>query len=247
MICSIDQNKLYFIIGVGRSGTSLFQSIMNTFDGFCNQNESRINPGRISCYTYVLKNNDFSFLENYIKKNWTNEFFVEKTPNSILCLPQLYARFPNSKYLFLERNPLEIILSQMNFHPPGKKDEMLRKLWLFQGNISYEDLELNYEQFKAKQLLKWVNSQAENKSRFKNQITVRYENLVKNLTKTISEIQNEFDICADSDLAKQILLQPSASSQNNKYDIKKLTDSKAIDWVKQACNLWDYEYKSAIN
>ena len=190
---------------------------MNTFYGFCNENEARISPGGISCYGYVIKANDFSFLENYIKTNWTKDFFVEKTPNSILCLPQLHNKYPNAKYLFLERNPSKIILSQMNFHPPGKKDEKSRKRWLFQGNITNDDLKLNYEQFKAKQLLQWVKAQVENKPKFKNQITIQYEDLVRNIEENISEIQNKFNINPDIDLTKKVLSKPSKSSRNNIY------------------------------
>ena len=94
----IEQSKLFFIIGIGRSGTTILQEVMNTFKGFCNLYESRVGPDRISCYSYILKNNDFSYLEKYIKNNWTDEYFVEKTPNSILCLPQLFKRYPKANY-----------------------------------------------------------------------------------------------------------------------------------------------------
>lgn len=240
---TLNQEKLFFIIGSGRSGTSLFQSIMNSFDGFCNDKEARIGRERISCYGYVIKNGDFNYLEEYIRTNWTDEFFVEKTPNSILCLPQLHERYPNANYLFLERNPSRIILSMMNLHPPGRKDEEFRKQQLFVGNITNDDLKLNYEQLKADMLLKRVKLQIENKPKFNHQMTVRYENFVTHLEDNIRAIQEKFKISANIDLAKKIIMQPSRGSRKNRYDIKKLTDKFAIEWIKQACVLWNYDYE----
>jgi len=242
----LNQEKLFFIIGIGRSGTTLLQSIMNTFDGFCNNDEARITPSGISCYAYVIKENDFSFLENFIKTNWTKEFFVEKTPNSILCLPQLHKIYPDANYLFLERHPLKILLSQMNLYPPGERDEKLRKLWLIQGNVTNDDLKLNYEQFKAKHLLKCVQAQVKNKPRFTNQITIRHENFVRHLEDNIVSIKTAFKISPNIDMAKKVLSTPSQSSKNNRYDINELKDEKTIELTKQACALWNYEYRKPL-
>lgn len=76
----INQRKLFFIIGIGRSCTTLLQEIMNTFNGFCNLKESVIGefPQGISLWSYVRKSNDFSPLESFIQNNWTKEFFEIK-------------------------------------------------------------------------------------------------------------------------------------------------------------------------
>jgi hypothetical protein len=239
---NIDQSKLFIIIGIGRSGTSLLQAVMNTFEGFCNNKESRFGPERLSCYSYVIKFNDFSYLENFIKKNWTDKYFVEKTPNSILCLPQLYDRFPHANYLFLERNPLKIILSQMNFFPPGERYEKEKEIWLKQGNISKEDLKLNFEQLMAKQILKRVKIQIENKSKFHNSISLKYENLVKDLEYHLELMKKTFNISPNIDMAKQVFLVPSNSSKNNIYNFISLTDNDAISMIKESCKLWGYDY-----
>jgi len=92
-----NQEKLFFIIAPDRSGTTLIQEIMNTFSNFCNYSESRIaGPDSPSCWEFVLKHNDFSYLENFIKDNWTSEFFVEKSPPSIHCIPQISNQYLNS-------------------------------------------------------------------------------------------------------------------------------------------------------
>jgi len=111
-----EQRKLFFIMGLGRSGTTLLQEIMNTFSSFCNLRESVIGvfPNGLSCWSHVRKKGDFSYLEKFIKDNWTDEFFVEKAPGSILCLPQLLEKYSLANYIFLERHPLKIILSALN-------------------------------------------------------------------------------------------------------------------------------------
>ena len=240
---NLDERRLFFVIGLGRSGTTLFQTLMNTFVGFCNRHEARNRSGGISCYSFVIKNNDFSYLENFIQTHWTKKYFVEKTPNSVLCLPQLFQKYPNANYLFLERHPLKILLSQMNYSPPGKKDEELRKLWLIQGNITKDDLKLNYEQFKAKQLLKWIKIQFSNKDKFKNKLTIKYEDLLVNLESNISNIGKTFQISPNFDQAKKALTIKSYSSRNNKYAITELKDDKAIEMTKESCQLWGYNYK----
>ena len=97
----IDQRKLFFIIAPDRSGTSMLQELMNTFSNFCNKLESRISgDDSPSCWEYVNKNNDFSYLEGFIQKNWTSEFFVEKSPPSINCLPQISKRYPMANFYF---------------------------------------------------------------------------------------------------------------------------------------------------
>jgi len=238
---SIDQSKLFFIIGHGRSGTTLLQSIMNTFNGFCNNNESRIEDGT-SCMRFVRRNNDFSYLEDYINKNWTKEFFVEKTPNSIFSLSQLHHRYPKANYLFLERNPLKIMLSRMNYASPKKSFEEQKKNRLLQENLTGDDLNLNQEQWLAKLILTGIKEQVKHKPKFKNQITIRYENFINHLEDDILSIQTKFRISSDIDLVKQILSKSSESSKNNRYDIKKMTDETAIEWIKKACALWNYPF-----
>ena len=66
-----DQTKLFFIIAPDRSGTSLIQEIMNTFENFCNKEESRINgDSSPSCWEYVIRLNDFTYLEKFIEEKF---------------------------------------------------------------------------------------------------------------------------------------------------------------------------------
>jgi hypothetical protein len=239
----MDQSKLFFIMGLGRGGTSIFQEIMNTFDGFDNIGESRIGgQDGMSCYAYVIKNNDFSYLDNYILSTWTSKYYVEKTPNSLLCLPQIAKHYPNANFLFLERNPYLTLLSVMNMHSPGIKDEKKRKYDIEAGNITPEELSLNYEQHRAKQILKMVEAQVCHKKLFQNQMCIRYETLVKEPELIIDKIAKKFKLISNIALVKQILSRPSYSSMQNTYEIKKLIDQEAINMIRKACHLWDYEF-----
>ncbi len=238
----IDQSRLFIVIGLGRSGTSLFQEIMNTFVDFNNLGESRINDQNgMSCYSYVLKNNDFSYLEDYILSTWTAKYYVEKTPDSVLCLPQIAKHYPDANYFFLERNPHSTILSRMNMHTPGTKDEKKRKYDLEAGFIHPDEILLSYEQYMAKQVLKRVKIQVKYKSLLKNQMTIRYETLIKEPELIINMIATKFNLVSNIEKVKQVLSRPSYSSKDDKYEITKLTDQEAIKMVELACNLWHYE------
>jgi hypothetical protein len=245
LLTQTEQSKLFIIIGLARSGTSLFQEIMNTFSGFCNTAESHLNG--INCYAFVKKDNDFTHLERFIRSNWNNEYFVEKTPFSILCLPQLYNRYPNANYLFFERHPVRTLLSVLNRRTPadGEADRMRRMIHLKIGYTEEEgDLLLNYEQYRAKHVLNMVRSQVKGKPLFANQITTRYENLVNNSEQELLLLKDKFDIIPDVEKAKKVLARPSALSRNNRYDIKSLSDPEAVKMMKESCCLWYYDYSN---
>ena len=239
-----DQSKMFFIIGIGRSGTSLLQAIMNTFQDFTNEFESMLGPAKINCYSPIIKFNDFSYLEKFIKENWNDGYFVEKTPYSILCLPQLHEKFPSANYIFLERHPLKIFLSQMNQCPPGEKEQLRRDHFTDVGIMEKEDELLNYEQFIAKGILKRVKAQTNNKSLFGNQITIKYEEFKKDLESQLILLKNKFNIQPNFDKAKKTFSEPARGSKRNQYDIKTISDPKAIEMINECCTLWKYDHIS---
>ena len=150
----INQSKLFFIIAPPRSGTSLLQSLMNTFSGFCNTEESRIaGDNSPSCWEYVIREGDFSKLENFIQRNWTKEFFAEKSPPSINCLPETREKFPDANYIFLERNPEKIFKSILNLNLEyflvGRRKNDLKNIIENDENI------LKFEEIHSKRLLKY--------------------------------------------------------------------------------------------
>ncbi|MCH6574818.1 MAG: sulfotransferase [Bacteroidetes bacterium] len=246
---SIDQSKLFIIIGHGRSGTQILLQVMKTFDG-CSGNafESRdYETGGLSLYRFVIKQNDFSYLEKFILEHWADEFFVEKTTNSIFCLPQIHKRFPNANYIFLERNPFKILLSFLNYLPPAEEGVKFRKKFLLQGHFEKEeDLSLNPEIFYSKLILREIKLQKTYKSLFKNQITIRYEDFVENFEHNLRRIEKKFGLKPNIELAKEVFSKPSTSSINNTYFIKSISNLEAIKNITEACRLWDYDKKDDL-
>jgi len=214
---------------------------MNTFTDFCNNKESRTEDGT-SCMRFVKRNNDFSYLEDYINKNWTKTYFVEKSLASIAILPKIYSRYPNANYIFLERNPYKILLSAMNLFPPEEYTKYLDRVLKSGGKIDPVMRTLPYEQQLAYQNLKRVRLQKIHKHLFQNQITIRYEEMVKNLETCLNKIAIKFDIKPNYDKARECLAVKTPGSTNNRYDVKTLSDPKAVEMIKEACALWNYPF-----
>lgn len=242
---SINQENIFFIIGIGRSGTTMLQEIFNTFEEFCNVEESHVeDPLSDSCWTAVRRSEDFSHLEEFMKRNWTRKYFVEKTPDSILCLPQMYQRFPKSNYIFLERDPFQIVLSQLNLFPTSDLDQTARNFHIRNLIMTEEDLKLSHEQYWAKLTVKQIHYQTSHKSLFSNSLTIRYDELVSSLDSTLLKIEKIFGIKCDRNKAIGVLSRPSSSSKNNKYEIKKIQDVEAIHMLEKAARLWQYKITS---
>ncbi len=235
----INQQKLFFIIAPDRSGTSLIQEIMNTFSGFCNRAESRIaGPGSPSCWEFVSQYNDFSFLEKFITKNWSSEFFVEKSPPSINCIPQISEKFLDANFILLKRNPIKIILSQLNlFH--GVSEIGTRKSDLGDLVLQKNGVISTRERIMAKRLLKMITNQLRFKSRLNHSVEIRYEDVVKSLDSQLKLIEECFGIKANYKKAHAQLDKPSYSS-TFRYGLQNLSNKVAIDIIKLGCKLWGY-------
>jgi hypothetical protein len=230
----LKQEKIFFIIAPPRSGTTLLQALMNTFSGFCNNEESRIaGPNSPSCWQFVIRDNDFNPLEKFIHEKWTSELFVEKSPASIFCLPQINNRFPDANYIFLERNPMKILQSILNLFfgmsQIGRRKSDLDTL------LSNDSAVAKFEEFRARQLLKMINYQI----RYKHLFTIKYEDLITSPEYNISALENTFGIKANLKQAKEILERPSSSS-NFRYWYKELSNEKAHALVKLTSRFWGY-------
>jgi len=235
-----DQSRLYFIIAPDRSGTSLMQELMNTFSGFCNRDESRIaGPDSPSCWEYVNKYNDFSYLEKFIEKKWNKEFFVEKSPPSITCMPQISKRYPDANFILLKRNPLKIILSQLNLFY-GISEIGTRKSDLGDLLLKKEGVVAIRERIMAKRLLKMVSDQLKYKSSFQNSVEIRYEDILSSLDSQLSLLEEKFGLKPNFKKAHQQLQTPSYSS-TFRYGLRELSDKIANDIIKLASKLWGYQ------
>lgn len=236
----LDSKKIFFIIAPDRSGTSLIQEIMNSFSNFCNHQESRIaGDDSPSCWEYVNKHNDFSYLDDFIRKNWTSEYFVEKSPPSISCLPQIQKRFPEANFIFLKRHPLKIILSQLNLFEGvsdiGTRKHDLGNLVLKKGNVIS-----TRERLMAQRLLKMISDQIKYKQFFQNKVELRYEDIVQSLDSQLDLLEKKFGIKANRKKAEEQLNKPSYSS-TFRYGLKEINDKLANNIIKFASRLWGYE------
>jgi len=235
----LDQKKLFFIIAPDRSGTSLMQDIMNTFSDFCNDKESRIAGGDSpSCWDYVHIYNDFSYLEKFIKENWTKKFFVEKSPPSIDCIPQISKRYHDANFIFLKRNPLKIVLSQLNLHE-GVSEIGVRCNDLEDLLIKKNSVIAGRQRVMAKRLLRKISYQIRYKNLLSNRVELSYEDIVNSLDSQLGLLEKTFGIKANLKKAHKRLETPSSSS-TFRYGLRELTDKKASDIIKLASKLWGY-------
>lgn len=241
---TFDDEKLFFIIGVGRSGTSILQEILNTFSGFCNKKESKIGgPHSMTCWTSIRKSNDFSFLQKFISENWTDEYFVEKTPDSILCLPQLLEKFSNANYIFLERCPYDIILSQLNMYNQPSDDFLERQYHLVNHISKKDNFFLTPEQYWSKLTCSQIELMKKYQEKFSKRIILRYEVFINSWQEQLELIAQKFSLKKNIDKAEFFLKKPSYSSKNNKYEIKTITDPIALKMIHNASELLGYKIK----
>jgi len=235
------QTKLFFIVGAGRSGTSLLQELMCTFSGFCNKKESKVGgPRSMTCWTPVRKSNDFSYLEKFIEKNWTSEFFVEKTPDSILCIPEMIRKYPEANYIFLLRNPSNIVLSQLNLFPVLSEDFLERMYHIKNLITPVDDLTLPPEQYWAKFTHSQISKMVKNSKLSSNKIILKYEHLTNSLDYCLELLEKKFGIQKNKKLAYQVIQTPSYSSKNNKHKIRVITDKRALRFIQEAQKLLNY-------
>lgn len=117
--------KLLFIVGVPRSGTTWLwglltshsQVISLTTEDFEQNKPSVINGKRITSETGAFVNyTDQNILEVINKKikDFPEKLIIEKTPGHILYIHKILSLFPSAKILFIKRDPRAVISSMLN-------------------------------------------------------------------------------------------------------------------------------------
>lgn len=113
------------IIGAGRSGTNMLRDIIINIDGFETWDCDEINPiwrhGNRNFSTDILKpEHATKRVRNYIQKRFdqlqkqTNaKFVVEKTCANSLRLEYVHEIFPNAKFIIINRDGRDVVLSAM--------------------------------------------------------------------------------------------------------------------------------------
>jgi len=190
--------KKIFILGPGRSGTSLIQSMLdsNSQIKFIKENQYlrkvlygkrniswflKNRKDRLNNLDYLNKNKKLNKLEFYIKmidKESKAEinYLGDKDPNLIDHIEKLFTDFKNPKIIFMIRDPRDIILSRIKAKWSSKWP------FFFQILIVYSQLK-KYNKFTKK-----------NKNISNSIKTVKYEDLILFPEIKILEICNFLDI-----------------------------------------------------
>ncbi|MEW8052527.1 MAG: sulfotransferase [Candidatus Thiodiazotropha sp.] len=191
-----DEN-IVFVISLPRSGSTLLQRILSIHPSICTTSETwlllpQIYTLKENCvfseynataasralsdlceyidkgqdvYKMLIKRHFIDMVQRTADRNQT--IFVEKTPRNNLIIEDIYNLFPESKYIFLWRNPAAVVASMINSFSNGK--------W----NIYRQEIDL------YKGLDNMIRS---NKLKIKNRLDIRYEDLVHEPRKHTSEI-----------------------------------------------------------
>ncbi len=110
------------------------------------------------------------------------------------------------------------------------------------GNILLKEnsIILKRELIMAKRLLKMISNQLKYKNSLKNQVELRYEDIVGNLDSQIDLLEKNFAIKCDRKKAHKQIKKPSSSS-TFRYGLTKLTNNGALNIARLACKLWGYQ------
>jgi len=150
--------KLIFIFSLPRTGSTLLTRLLMAHSKINSIAEPNIllplifmtkNSGTITKYSHWVtywairdlinnlpnKENDFfKFTEGYVRNIYSSlsdeshEYFVDKTPRYFFIIPEIVKMFPDAKFIFLFRNPVQIFASTMQtwcnnrfYFPPKHK------------------------------------------------------------------------------------------------------------------------------
>ncbi|MDB4343879.1 sulfotransferase [Schleiferiaceae bacterium] len=127
-----------FIIGAARSGTKILRDSLSKYSG-----EPKVpfdinfiwKWGNIYSEHDELKPDDFNLglhkkIEKYLKNyQGNNEFLIEKTVSNTIRIPFLLEFYPDAKFVFLYREPLNVINSVFRqWYKPRKFNYVLNKI-----------------------------------------------------------------------------------------------------------------------
>jgi hypothetical protein len=134
-------------------------------------------PNKKYDYNHAL----YDFVHTLYKKSGDPKasYFLDKTPRYYLIIPEIAKIFPNAKFIFLFRNPLQIMASNIATWSKGKLRTERYYIDLYQGPKLLAE---GYENFTGRS------------------IKVHFDDLIKNPDKTLINILDYLDLEYDPTL-----------------------------------------------
>ena len=213
--------KLVFIGGVPRSGTTLIQRIIGShesvltgqelglFDGYYRALKNRYledkecgrGPLGLGAYfnpletEIIFKEFVKNVLENLLNKcsQSKHEYFLEKTPSNIIYAKEILETFPNSKFIYIKRNKADNAIS---IYKCGKS---WGKEWVPQGLKGIKGILKIIDQHQLK------DSIIQNPNFKKRIYTINYEDFVENAS-YLNNLRDLFEFIGIITLYNIILL-----------------------------------------
>jgi len=151
------------------------ETALNALEGFINE----LPNGKKDFYRGIR--NFTTYLYDTIMPNRTVKYFLDKTPRYYMIIPFLAEVFPNAKFIFLFRNPLEVLSSILT---TWKSDRFIIHEHYVDLYLGPHALSSGYNSLKDRS------------------IAVNYSNLVKSPTAQLQKICSYLEIPFDESMLK---------------------------------------------
>jgi hypothetical protein len=198
-----------FIVGPPRSGTTLLTLLLNSHENILQTNEAGIiiltdkilkqvkknrSEAKHTAHSIIYTNEVHASFNKHAKdivnelfqqcfhrhKKMNTKYFGDKHPHHDRCINFLSKLYPDAKFIYLTRFPLDVIHS-MAKHSIRFDFKRATEIW--------KEITVNYETFLAKN---------------KNSITLCYETLIENPQQEIADIMETLKLPADKAYKKEI-------------------------------------------
>lgn len=196
--------KLVFIIGAPRSGTTWLWGLLTSFPSITPLLKEDFDATKKTISNGKFKTSETGAFVNYkdseIKKvilkkqrKFTNKILIEKTPTHIMHVGRILKLFPDSKIIYIQRDPRAVISSMLNstfFNFADSLEDAIEKYTMYMNAI--EPFLDNHNIF-----------------------SVKYENLYNNTDKYLEEILRFIDIKNSTEERKRAILENNKKTKVN--------------------------------
>lgn len=227
---TVDPDKVYFVV------TNLMKNILDGF--FCKRPTESTKKMAVDLIEFLkLKKQNITYAELFIKvlshlSPTESRLLVDQTPRNVLLYNELNKAYPEAKFIFLVRDPRDILLSQKN---------KWKRRFLGAKNIPLREAFRAWSNYHPIVISKIWNANsrsvisAEDKPNVK---VIQYEQLVRNSESTVKEIFDFIDVQYYPDFLK---VPHVGSSDNNDKSYEMGISVNSIELWKKKLNHSDIE------